>query len=473
MTTPAILPVILAGGSGERLWPLSRSAHPKQFLNILSAKISLFQSTLQRTANTELFLPPLIIAHKDHRFLVAEQMRQLDCHTGAILLETEAKNTAAAVALAAHWATEQHGEVILLILPADHYLPDFASFSDVIQKAAYIANKYHKLVTCGIKATRAETGYGYIKPGAKLEQGFLVDKFIEKPESAVAFDLVQNNCLWNSGMFIFLNSDILIEFNKFCPEIAEHTQHALSDATKDFDFVRVDKNHYSNLPSISIDYAIMEHTDAAAVVPLDATWSDVGCWDAVWRHAKKDNDNNSVVGDVVVDGAKNCLIEARHRLIAAGDIENLAIVETSDAVLVARRDNAQQLKRLVAELKKRENPVATLHRQVMRPWGYFDSLYKDGRCQVKILVLQRGKSISLQLHHQRSEHWVVVKGLARVTKGDENFILRENESTFIPIGMKHQLTNVGDIPLEVVEVQSGNYLGEDDIVRFEGEHAYA
>lgn len=473
MTTPVILPVILAGGSGERLWPLSRSAYPKQFLNILSAKVSLFQATLQRVENSELFFPPVVIAHEDHRFLVAEQLRQLECAIGAIILEPEAKNTAAAVALAANWATTQYSEITLLVLPADHYLPDFTLFADAVEKAAYIAKKYKKLVTCGVKPDRPETGYGYIKVGDVVDKGFLVEKFIEKPELEVATDLVQQGCLWNSGIFVFLNTVISSEFKQYCPEIFNHTYDALHSATQDYDFIRADKNYYSKLPSISIDYAIMEHTQLAAVVPFDTTWSDVGSWDAVWRHADLDENANYVVGDVVLEKTNNCLIEARHRLVATADIDNLAIIETSDAVLVAKRDNAQQLKNLVAELKSREYPAAKLHRKVMRPWGYFDSLYKDGRCQVKVLVLQIGKSISLQMHYQRSEHWVVVKGLAKVIKGDEAFILRENESTFIPIGMKHRLINVGDMPLEVVEVQSGNYLGEDDIVRFEEEHVYA
>lgn len=471
-----ILPVILAGGSGERLWPLSRTAYPKQFLALLDAKHSLFQTTIQRlsTANLNL-LPPLVVCHEEYRFIIAEQLRQIETKPAKIILEPKSNNTAPAIALAAQWAQTKYTNPILLIMPADHFIPDATQFAYSIQNAVDAAKQGY-LVTFGITATKPETGYGYIQRGAELGNSncFNVKKFIEKPDLARANKLIKNpENLWNSGMFLFSATNFLNELELLQPEISAASNQAMTNSQEDSDFIRPSAKSYANCPSISIDYAIMEHTTKAAVTPLNCTWSDIGNWQAVWEQSCRDKNNNYIHGDVTAINTTGCLIDARSRLVATLDVHDLAIVETTDAILIAKRGQAQDIKQIVAVLKQQSHPVASEHRQVMRPWGWYDSIAKGESFQVKRIVVEPGKSLSLQMHKFRSEHWVVVKGTAKVTRADETFMLTENESTFIPIGVKHQLKNTGQTPLELIEVQSGTYLGEDDIVRFNDDHGRA
>lgn len=469
---PMILPVILAGGSGQRLWPLSRTSYPKQFLTLLDAKHSLFQATIQRLTTNANFLPPLIVCHEDYRFVIAEQLRQIGITPSAIILEPSANNTAPAIALAAEWALQHSAASLLLVLPADHYVADATALQHSILAAVPAVQKGY-LVTFGVAVTKPETGYGYIKIGAALTDGVgnAVAKFIEKPDLVTANTFMQDpSYVWNSGMFMFNATDYLQELNNYQPKVFIATQQALSGAKQDLDFIRPAANCYKECPAISIDYAVMEHTTRAAVFKLDLPWSDIGSWQAVWEHGSKDNNGNKVSGDVVAQQTSNCVITAAHRLVATLDVHDLAIVETADAVLVARLDQSQDIKQLVASLTAMQHPAATEHRQVQRPWGWYDQLAKGPGFQVKHILVEPGKSLSLQMHKQRSEHWVVVKGNAKVLRGLETFMLTANESTYIPIGVKHQLTNIGAIPLELIEVQCGDYLGEDDIVRFADAH---
>lgn len=467
-----ILPVILAGGSGERLWPLSRTAYPKQFLSLLGAKHSLFQATIQRLTTATNFLPPLIICHEEYRFIIAEQLRAINTVAAGIILEPSANNTAPAIALAAHWAQQKYQNPLLLILPADHFIQDNLDFQRTINQAVLTAQQNY-LITFGIQITKPETGYGYIQTGSKITDsaGYNVAKFIEKPDAATAEILFKDTTyLWNSGMFLFTAASYLRELEKFQPAIIQATKDAISSRLQDLDFIRPQADCYRNCPAISIDYAVMEHTDKAAVFALKSAWSDIGSWQAVWEHGAKDAQGNFISGDVVAKNSSNCLIDARHRLVTTLDIHDLAIIETADAILVTKLDQSQELKKLVTELKHTAHPAASEHRQVRRPWGWYDSVAKGDRFQVKHIFVDPGKSLSLQLHHHRSEHWIIVQGSAKILRGSEVFILSENESTFIPIGVKHQLTNIGKIALELIEVQSGSYLGEDDIVRFADEH---
>ena len=467
-----VLPVILAGGSGERLWPLSRTSYPKQFLNLLGAKHSLFQTTIQRLSAIPEVLPPLVICHEEYRFIVAEQLRQINAETSAIILEPSANNTAPAIALAAQWAQTKFGNPLLLSLPADHYIQDNKVFAETVTRACNVARQGF-LVTFGIPVTRPETGYGYIQIGEQItnSDGYYVENFIEKPDQISANKLACNpNYLWNSGMFLFDTENYLSELATLQPQIINAVQNAFSASTTDLDFIRPKADCYKQCPSISIDYAVMEHTKHSAVFSLNCSWSDIGSWDAVWNQSEKDPQGNYLYGDVIAKDSSNCLIDARHRLVTTLDIHDLAIIETADAVLITKLDKSQEIKSLLADLKLISHPAASEHRQVRRPWGWYDSITNGERFQVKHIFVDPGKSLSLQLHHHRSEHWVVVKGSAKVTSGNEIFILAENESTFIPMGIKHQLTNVGKIPLELIEVQSGSYLGEDDIIRFNDEH---
>ncbi len=468
-----ILPIILAGGSGERLWPLSRTAYPKQFLALLGAKHSLFQATIQRLPVNANFLPPLIVCHEEHRFIVAEQLRQIDSPYSAIILEPSANNTAPAIALAACWAQNNIADCTLLILPADHLIQDTDQFEQSIVTAETSVAE-NLLITFGIPISRPETGYGYIKLGARLENnsaGNYVAQFIEKPDIANATSMQNNpDYLWNSGMFMFSAKTYLNELKLHHPEIVNAAQDAILNCEQDLDFIRPRSEQYEFCTAISIDYALMEHTKHAAVFSLNCSWSDIGNWQSVWEHSNKDEAGNAINGDVICLQTENCLIDARHRTIAAIGIHDLHIIETSDAILIASKDQNQAIKQVVAKLKQRNHLVATEHRQVMRPWGWYDTISKGETFQVKLISVNVGKSLSLQMHKFRSEHWVVVKGLAKVVRGTEAFLLKENESTFIPIGTIHQLSNFGDTTLELIEVQSGSYLGEDDIVRFADEH---
>lgn len=477
MDNPMILPVILAGGSGQRLWPLSRTAYPKQFLTLLADKHSLFQATIQRLPTISNFVKPLIICHEDYRFVIAEQLRQIDTQPSGIILEPSANNTAPAIALAAEWAQQNfpnQPNIILLILPADHFIADSAALQQTILDAV-AAVQQNYLVTFGIPVTKPETGYGYIKIGNALNcVGNKVAQFVEKPDLATAQQLMQDpNYVWNSGMFMFRAQDYLNELQSLQPGIVTAATAAINNASSDLDFIRPAADCYKDCPAISIDYAVMEHTKHAAVLRLQSSWSDIGSWQAVWEHGKKDAAGNSIDGDVLAKDSTNCLIKASHRLVTTLDVHDLAIIETADAVLVTKRNQSQGVKHLVTALMEQQHAAAGEHRQVHRPWGWFDRLASGPGFQVKHIFVAPNKSLSLQSHTQRSEHWIIVTGKARVIRGNEEFDLEANESTYIPMGMKHQLINVDSTPLELIEVQCGSYLGEDDIVRYADSHGRA
>lgn len=464
-----ILPVILSGGSGTRLWPLSRESYPKQFLP-LTGDSTMLQATWLRVAAIA-GRAPLIVANEDHRFVSAEQLQQVGAKPQAILLEPMGRNTAPAIAAAALEATRNGDDALLLVLPSDHVITKDKQFQDAVLVAAEAARS-GKLVTFGIVPTAPETGYGYIKAstgtGARP-----VDRFVEKPDVATAQGYVASGeYFWNSGMFLFKASRYLEELAKHNPAILESTRKAWAAAARDTDFVRLDKQTFSQVPSDSIDYAVMEKTDAAAVVPLEAGWSDVGSWTALREVSNQDADGNAHHGDVIAIDCRNTFAYG-DRLIAMIGLEDVVVVETNDAVLVGKSEYMQQVKDVVARLKSEGRSEATWHRKVYRPWGAYDSIDNGERFQVKRITVKPGGTLSLQMHHHRAEHWIVVSGTAEVTRGDEVLLLAENQSTYIPLGVTHRLRNPGKLPLELIEVQSGSYLGEDDIVRFEDTYGRA
>ncbi len=461
-----LTPVLLSGGVGSRLWPVSRESHPKQFLP-LAGELSMLQETLQRTLGLA-ESAPLVVCNEEHRFMVAEQLRQVDLAASALILEPEGRNTAPAVALAALQAVRDDPEALLLVLPADHLIQNVAAFVEAVGKAVPLALQ-GRLMTFGVVPSAAETGYGYIKCGAALEPGLYdLERFVEKPdvETAQAY-LESGNYLWNSGMFLLRASTYLEQLGQHNPDILASCRQAMEGAARDMDFVRPDAAAFAACPSNSIDYAVMEKTDAGGVVSLDCGWSDVGAWSALWDVADRDADGNAVIGDIILDNCQNSYFRSDSRLVAATGVRDLVVVETADAVLVADRDRVQDVKRIVEQLKTEERPEAALHRRVYRPWGSYESLITSDRFQVKRIIVNPGQTLSLQMHHHRAEHWIVVHGTAEVTCEDKVFMLGEDESTYIPLGHKHRLANPGRIPLELIEVQSGAYLGEDDIVRFE------
>lgn len=458
-----LLPIIMAGGSGTRLWPLSRSLYPKQFLP-LTGKKTMLQETASRLERLDAALP-ITICNEDHRFLVAEQLRN-DGMLGKIVLEPEGRNTAPAVAVAAHLASEEI-DPILLVLAADHVISDSREFSTVVQKALPLAES-GMLVTFGIVPTSAHTGYGYIKRGDEIGTGFAVEQFVEKPNVTAAEEyLASNEYYWNSGMFLFKASRYLDELRKHRADIADACEAATKNVVRDLDFIRLDEEAFRACPEESIDYAVMEHTEDAVVIPLDAGWNDIGSWSAMWDVANKDNDGNASAGDVLHHNSKNCFVHSDGRLVATVGLEDVVIVDTKDALLVAAKDSVQDVKAVVSELKKAGRSEFQTHREVFRPWGKYDSVDIASRYQVKRITVKPGAKLSVQMHHHRAEHWVVVSGTAKVTNGDETFLVSENQSTYIPVGAVHALENPGKMPLELIEVQSGSYLGEDDIVRFE------
>lgn len=465
----SIIPVILSGGAGTRLWPLSRELYPKQFLP-LAGEHSLLQQTALRVNGLPDVAPPLVVCNEEHRFLVAEQLRAIGIGSAQILLEPAGRNTAPAVALAALHASARHGDdALLLVLPSDQVIADAAAFQRAVMEGVPAAQT-GGLVTFGVRPTRPETGYGYIRAGEALGAGAArrVLAFVEKPdaERAVAY-LASGEYLWNGGMFLLGAGSYLAELKRHAPAIAAACQAAFEEVRADLDFVRVGREAFLASPSDSIDYAVMERTDRAAVVTLDAGWSDVGSWDALLDVEPRDAAGNVISGDVLVEDVAGSLIRSEGRLVAALGVTDLVIVETADAVLVAHRARAQDVKRLVERLKAQRRDEPLVHRQVFRPWGSYEGLVQSGRFQVKRIIVKPGASLSLQMHHHRAEHWVVVSGTARVTCGDEVRLLSEDQSTYIPIGTAHRLENPGRIDLEIIEVQSGSYLGEDDIVRFE------
>ena len=459
-----MIPVILSGGSGTRLWPLSRGQYPKQFLPLVSS-YSMLQETVRRLSGVPGLKAPIAVCNEDHRFMMAEQLWEIGTKPSAIILEPVGKNTAPAVAMAALSATSE--DDVLLILPADHVIGNLPAFHKAIAQAARLAEQGF-LVTFGIVPNQPETGYGYIKRD-KEQQGdaFKVASFVEKPDMETAKRYLQSgDYFWNSGMFAFTAGNFLKELEKFNPQMLSVCRQALQAAKVDMDFVRLDKAIFSTCPSDSIDYAIMEKTDKAVVIPLDADWNDVGSWSALWDVTEKDASGNAVSGDVMTVDTRNSYIFAENKLVTVIGVENLIVVETKDAVMIAAKDRVQEVKQIVDQLKKLGRTEADSHRKVYRPWGHYDSVDGGERHQTKRIVVKPGAKLSLQKHHHRAEHWVVVKGTALVTKGDDKLLISENESIYIPLGVVHCLENPGVIPLEIVEVQSGSYLGEDDIVRF-------
>lgn len=458
-----LIPIIMAGGSGTRLWPLSRSLYPKQFLP-LAGDNSMLQETVQRLEKLET-TQPVTICNEEHRFIVAEQLRTGGM-LGKIVLEPEGRNTAPAIAVAVHIVAGEDDPVVL-VLAADHVIADTEEFTAVVNKAMPLAEA-GKLVTFGIVPTSAHTGYGYIKRGTSVGNGFSVDCFVEKPDAATAEEyLASNEYYWNSGMFLFKASAYLQELEQYRPDIADACKAAVADVRNDLDFVRLDEKAFCACPDESIDYAVMEKTEHAVVVPLDAGWNDIGSWSAMWDVAEKNTDGNASKGDVIHCNSKDCYVYGEERLVATIGLQDTVIVDTKDALLVAARDSVQDVKSVVAELKKANREELTTHREVFRPWGKYDSVDLGERYQVKRITVNPGAKLSVQMHHHRAEHWIVVSGTAQVTNGDKTFLVSENQSTYIPVGVVHSLENPGKLPLELIEVQSGSYLGEDDIIRFE------
>ncbi|EMT5436386.1 MULTISPECIES: mannose-1-phosphate guanylyltransferase/mannose-6-phosphate isomerase [Stenotrophomonas] len=459
----SIQPVILSGGSGTRLWPLSREAYPKQFLP-LAGELTMLQATWQRVAPLAA-RGPLVIANEEHRFVAAEQLQQVGAEAAAIILEPVGRNTAPAIAVAALEATRGGTDALLLVLPSDHVITDEAAFRSAVQAAASAADA-GKLVTFGIVPTGPETGYGYIK--AADGQGVrAVERFVEKPDLETATGYVSSGqYYWNSGMFLFKASRYLRELERFQPEMLASSRQAWQQARRDADFTRLDKDAFTAVPSDSIDYAVMEKTADAVVIPLDAGWNDVGSWTALRDVSQQDGDGNAHQGDVIAIDCRNTYAYAQ-RLVALVGLDDVVVVETDDAVLVGKADRMQEVKTVVAKLKAEGRSEATWHRKVYRPWGAYDSIDNGERFQVKRITVKPGGTLSLQMHHHRAEHWIVVSGTAEVTRGNEVILLSENQSTYIPLGVTHRLRNPGKLPLELIEVQSGSYLGEDDIVRFE------
>jgi len=458
-----ITPVIMAGGSGSRLWPLSRSLYPKQFL-ALSGHGTMLQQTLERLSGLTVERP-VVICNEEHRFIVAEQLREIN-KPGAIILEPVGRNTAPAIALAAKIIIDSKDSLIL-ILAADHIIKNEAAFVDAVEKAIPLAEA-GKLVTFGIVPTEAHIGYGYIKRGVAVDDGYQVDTFVEKPSADTANEyLAGKEHYWNSGIFLMKASRYLEELNQFRPDIYTACKRALENTATDDDFIRIDKVAFEKCPDESIDYAVMEKTDDAVVVPLDAGWSDIGSWSALWDVSHKNAEGNAAIGDCIIHETTNSLIQGSERLIATLGVDNLVIVDTKDALLVASKDKVQEVKKIVEQLKAEGRGEFKNHREVYRPWGKYDSIDTGTRYQVKRITVKPGEKLSIQMHHHRAEHWIVVSGLAKVTNGDKTFLVTENESTYIPIGVIHSLENPGVLPLEIIEVQSGSYLGEDDIVRFE------
>ncbi|HIF9155051.1 TPA: mannose-1-phosphate guanylyltransferase/mannose-6-phosphate isomerase [Photobacterium damselae] len=461
-----LLPVIMAGGSGSRLWPLSRTLYPKQFL-ALTSNATMLQETVKRLDGIE-HQAPLLICNEEHRFIVAEQLRKGGMVNSGIILEPVGRNTAPAIALAALKAVANNEDPLLLVLAADHVIQDTDAFLASVQYAKAEAEK-GKLVTFGIVPTHPETGYGYIHRGEVLNNDtYCVDAFVEKPQLEMAKVYVTSGeYYWNSGMFLFKASRYLAELEKYAPEILVACQAAMDNSRVDLDFTRLDKAMFMTCPDDSIDYAVMEKTQDAVVVPMDANWSDVGSWSALWEVNEKDASGNATRGDVLVENTTNSYIYSQDKLVATVGVEDLVVVETKDAVLVAHKDKVQDVKGIVGQLKQANRYEYLQHREVYRPWGTHDEIAEGERFHVKHVMVKPGERTATQMHYHRAEHWVVVKGTAKVINGDKSYLLTENESTYIPIGSPHSIENPGQIPLELIEVRSGAYLSEDDVVRVE------
>jgi mannose-1-phosphate guanylyltransferase len=463
-----IVPVILSGGSGTRLWPLSRKLFPKQFLNLFN-KTSLFQDTILRLKDQ--YSSPLIICNEEHRFIVAEQLRQIKSKNQGIILEPVGKNTAPAITLAALNLLSHGKDPIMLVLSADHLIKNEKTFIESIKIASNFADT-GKMLAIGIKPTKPEVGYGYIEADNSEEKNcYQIISFTEKPSHKVAENYLDSGKFyWNSGIFLFKASTYLSELKKFEPDILKTCKKSFANIKKDFDFIRPDSSEFKKCPEKSIDYAIMEKTQSGMVVPFDGSWSDVGTWNALWNSQSKDLDSNVVKGDVILQKVKNSFIHSSRRLVTVNDVSDIIIVDTSDALLVSSKKSSQEIKHLVAKIKTAGKGEADNHRKVFRPWGYYDSIESGDGFQVKRIYVNPGAKLSLQKHKKRAEHWVVVKGIAKITCGDRIFKLNENESTYIPKGEIHRLENQEKTPLEIIEIQTGMYLGEDDIIRLEDDY---
>ncbi|MGM0695014.1 MAG: mannose-1-phosphate guanylyltransferase/mannose-6-phosphate isomerase [Pseudomonadota bacterium] len=470
--TPAITPVILSGGSGSRLWPMSRAGYPKQFLALHGdGNLSMLQATAKRTSG-EGFEAPLLVCNEEHRFILAEQMRLAHIEPQSILLEPVARNTAPAVAAAALQLSHVQPDALMLIMPSDHAILDEAAFRRAVEQAAEVAAD-GALVTFGVTPNTPETGYGYIQrgspwSGAQAEGVYHVAKFVEKPDLHTAQQYLESGDFsWNSGIFLFSASTYLQALERYQPEILTAVTEALKNGSTDLGFCRLDAQALAASPSNSIDYAVMEHTDKAAVVPVDMGWSDMGAWSALWEISAKDENGNVAKGDALLQNTRNSYVHTDHAMVAVTGLDDVLVVATDDAVLVANRHQAQDVKQLVEQLKAENRYEHSLHTTVHRPWGSYRGIDLGERHQVKRITVKPGERLSLQMHYHRAEHWIVASGTARVTIGDKTQLLRENESTYIPMGEVHRLENPGKVPLHIIEVQSGSYLGEDDIVRFE------
>jgi mannose-1-phosphate guanylyltransferase/mannose-6-phosphate isomerase len=459
-----ITPVILSGGSGTRLWPLSRESNPKQFLDFFG-KNSLFQQTNLRTKNENYFNNPIIVCNEQHRFLVAESLQQIKISAKSIILEPQGRNTAPAIAIAAIEANDQ----IILVMPSDHIIENENEFIKSVLEASKLAQEGY-LITFGIVPNSPQTGYGYIKIGKEINSNqniFDVEKFVEKPEKKLAEEFIASKeYFWNSGIFMFKSSTYLEALQKVQPEVFSCCKKSYQNAVKDLDFLRIEKESFEKSPNISIDYGVMEKSNKIAIMPINVGWSDVGSWQAIDEISKKDENGNSLNGDVKVLKTKNCYINSQHKMVATIGLENLIIVALKDVVLVANKNNSQDVKQLFEILKKEQREECIHQTKVLRPWGSFESIDIDQRFKVKRITVKPKASLSLQMHNHRAEHWIVVKGIANVTCGEKEFILNEDQSTYIPLQEKHRLENKQDFDLEIIEVQTGKYLGEDDIIRF-------
>jgi len=470
-----IVPVILAGGSGTRLWPLSRQSYPKQFLYLVDQQYTMLQLTLKRLENlSKQTLPPIIVCNENHRFIVAEQLRQINIEHASIILEPCAKNTAPAITLAALQAQELYPDqnVSLLVLSADHYIADVTAFQHRILLAEQQA-QLEKLVVFGVTPTEPHTGYGYIQLGHLITEKYVyeLNKFVEKPDLKTAEQYISSQIfLWNSGMFMFKISFFLNELQHYQPDIYRCCVGAWQHKAKDLDFIRISLKQFQQCPEDSIDYAIMENTIQGVVVCLDVGWNDLGSWSSLWQSCQKDENQNVIFGDVLAEQSQRNYVYSSSRLVSILGVENIIVVETKDAVLIAHQDKSQDIKKIVEQLKTEQRIELLQHREITRPWGKYDCIDIGERYQVKRITVNAKAKLSLQLHHHRAEHWVIVKGTAKVTNGEKQYYVTENESTFIPLGTVHSLENPGCIPLELIEIQSGSYLGEDDIVRLKDQY---
>jgi len=478
-----IIPVILAGGSGTRLWPVSRKSYPKQFINLVDDQLSLFQQTVLRVKGQLTDQAPIVLCNDEHRFLVSEQLREIGVDDAAVILEPVGRNTAPAIAIAALYAVKNiDKDAQILVLPSDHAIANVSGFVEAAQFAGKVAKNGY-LVTFGIKVVKPETGYGYIKKGdqrrgndngsdnendAIIDSAFKIDQFVEKPDRPTAQQYMDSGeYYWNSGMFLFGASEYLNELKTHADDIYQGAKSAFEGVEKDLDFIRLPKTLFGDIRSESIDYAVMEKTQNASVISLDVGWNDLGVWSSLTEITTADQNNNIISGDVLAEDTTNSLIRAESRLVATVGVDNLIVVETADAVLIADKSKSQEIKAIVNRLNAEGRSEAESHQKVYRPWGWYETICLSERFQVKRIQVKPGLSLSLQMHHHRAEHWVVVKGTATITRGEEEFTYSEDQSTYIPLGTVHRLANPGVIPLEIIEVQTGSYLGEDDIVRFE------